>query len=60
MLTGHHFALNDTHLDILFFVLPVTFIFGVLGGFFFGLTHALRHGASQAASKSIWTFDDEN
>ena len=52
----HQFRLDSGQWGLLLFVLATAFFSGVLGGFFFGMTHALRHGAE--SSKSIWTFDE--
>jgi hypothetical protein len=54
----HQFRLDSGQWGLLLFVLATAFFSGVLGGFFFGMTHALRHGVE--SSKSIWTFDEEN
>ena len=54
----HQFRLDAVQWGVLAFVVATTFFSGVLGGFFFGMTHALRHGESDS-SKSIWTFDEE-
>ncbi len=59
MLPGHHFALDGAHSGVVLFLLGMTFLLGAFGGFFFGMTHALRHIESKLGSKSIWTFDDE-
>lgn len=53
MLPGHHFVLDDARLGVVLFALVMTFLSGALGGFFFGITHALRHGASNLGPKSI-------
>ena len=54
------FALDAVHWAVVVFVLATAFLSGALGGFFFGMTHALRHGEGNEASKSIWTFDEES
>jgi hypothetical protein len=59
MLPGYPFLLDAYHWAVVVFVLAMTFLSGALGGFFFGLTHALRHGEGDRGSKSIWTFDEE-
>ena len=58
MLPGHPFMLDLGQLAIVAFVLAMTFLSGVLGGYFFGMTHALRHGGGD--SKSIWTYETED
>ena len=55
----HSFTLNGAQWGIFVFVLATTFLSGVLGGFFFGMTHAMRHGDGESP-KSIWTFDEEH
>jgi len=45
---------------VLAFVLAMTFLTGVLGGFFVGLTRAVRHGEVGQEPRSIWTYEDEN
>jgi hypothetical protein len=42
------------------FVLAMTFLSGLLGGYLFGLTHTVRHGDGGGGSKSIWTYEDED
>jgi hypothetical protein len=56
MLPGHPFTLNAAQFGVVVFVLAMTF----LGGYFFGMTRAMRHGESSEGSKSIWTFDGED
>ena len=56
MLPGHPFVLNAAQLGVVVFVLAMAF----LGGYFFGMTHAMRQGESSEDSRSLWTFDDED
>lgn len=58
MVPNHSLTLDAAQWSVVLFVLAMTFLSGVLGGFFFGMTHALRHG--DEGSKSIWTYEDEN
>ncbi len=60
MQPGHLFTLDLTRWALVAFVLAMTFLSGVLGGYLFGLTRALRHGEGGPGSKSIWTCEDEN
>jgi len=59
MSPSHPFTLDAAQWGVLVFVVATTFFSGLLGGFFFGMTHALRRGESGERSKSIWTFEDE-
>ncbi len=59
MQPGHLFTLDVSQWAVVVFVLAMTFFCGVLGGFFFGLTRALRHGEGSQDSRSIWTYEDE-
>ena len=60
MQPGHPITLDLSHLAVVGFVLAMTFLSGLLGGYLFGLTHALRNGEGGQGSKSIWTYEDEN
>ena len=60
MLPGHLFTLDAGQWPVVAFVLAMTFFSGVLGGFFFGLTRAVRHGEGHPDSESIWTYEDKN
>lgn len=59
MQPGYPFILNVSQLAVVAFVLILTFLSGVLGGYLFGLTHMVRHGDDGQGSKSIWTYEDE-
>ena len=52
-------ALHFAQWPVVAFVLAMMFLSGALGGFLFGLTHALRHRHDSQGSKSIWTYEDE-
>ena len=41
---GYPFTLDVAQLGVVAFVLAMTFLSGVLGGYLFGLTHIVRHG----------------
>lgn len=56
----HQFRLDAAQWGVFVFVFATTFFSGMLGGFFFGMTHALRHGENGHGAKSIWTFEDES
>ena len=56
----HQFTLHAAQWGVWGFVLATTFFSGVLGGFFFGMTRAMRHGESSESSKPIWIYDEEN
>jgi hypothetical protein len=58
MQPGHPFSLDVSQSAIVVFVLAMTFLSGVLGGYFFGLTDAVR-GHGHRESKSIWEYDEE-
>lgn len=60
MQPGHPFTIDPAQWTVLAFVLAMTFLSGVLGGYLFGLTRAIRHGEGSQSSKSIWTYEDEN
>ena len=60
MQPGHPITLDLSHWAVVAFVLAMTFLSGVLGGYLFGLTRALRHGEGGPGPKSIWTYEDEN
>jgi hypothetical protein len=60
MQPGHPFIMDVGQLAIAAFVLAMTFLSGVLGGFLFGLTHTVRQGDARQGSKSIWTYEDED
>ncbi len=57
---GHPFMLGLDHWAVAGFVLALTFLSGMLGGFFFGLTRAFRHGDGGQEPRSIWTYEDES
>lgn len=57
---GYPFTLDVAQLGIVAFVLAMTFLSGVLGGYLFGLTHIVRHGDGSQDAKSIWTYEDED
>jgi len=59
MQEAHLFTMDAAHLGVVVFVLAMAFLSGVLGGYFFGMTHALRHGDGGEASKSIWPYDED-
>jgi hypothetical protein len=54
------FILNVAQWAVVAFVMAMTFLSGVLGGYLFGLTHTVRHGGDSDGSKSIWTYEDED
>ena len=56
MQPGHPFTLDVAQWAVVAFVLAMTFLSGVLGGYLFGLTHTVRHGGGSQGSKSIWTY----
>ena len=58
MQPGYLFPLNLSQWGVAAFVLAVMFLSGLLGGYLFGLAHALRHGAGTQGSKSIWEYDE--
>jgi hypothetical protein len=60
MQQGYPFILNAAQLALVAFVLVITFLSGVLGGYLFGLTHIVRHGDDRDGSESIWTYEDED
>jgi hypothetical protein len=60
MLSGYPFRLDVAQWAVVAFVLAMTFLSGVLGGYLFGLTHIVRHGDRSQGSKSIWTYEDED
>jgi hypothetical protein len=41
------------------FVLVIMFLSGVVGGYLFGLTRALRYRDDRQGSKSSWMYEDE-
>jgi hypothetical protein len=57
---GYPFTLDVAQLGVVAFVLAMTFLSGVLGGYLFGLTHIVRHGDGNQDAKSIWTYEDED
>ncbi len=59
MQTGYPFILHGAQWAVVAFVLAATFFSGVLGGYLFGLTHALRQRDDSQPAKSIWTYDDD-
>jgi hypothetical protein len=60
MQPGHPFTMDLAQWAVVAFVLAMTFLSGVLGGYLFGLARALRHGEGSQGSKSIWMYEDEN
>lgn len=60
MQPSHAFMVGLDKWAVVAFLLVMTFLSGVLGGYLFGLTHALRHDEGGRGSKSIWTYEDEN
>jgi hypothetical protein len=60
MQPSYPFTLDVAQLAVVAFVLAMTFLSGVLGGYLFGLTHTVRHGDGSQGSKSIWTYEDED
>jgi hypothetical protein len=54
MQAGYPVTLHFAQWSVVAFVLAMAFLSGVLGGFLFGLTHALRHRDRSHGSKSIW------
>jgi NADH:ubiquinone oxidoreductase subunit 3 (subunit A) len=60
MQLSYPFTLDVTQLGLVAFVLAMTFLSGVLGGYLFGLTHTVRQGDGSQSSKSIWTYEDED
>jgi hypothetical protein len=60
MSPNHPFTLDAAQWSILAFVVATVFFSGLLGGFFFGMTHAMRHGENGERTKSIWTFEEDN
>ena len=60
MQPDHPFTLTVAQWALVAFVLALTFFSGLLGGYLFGLTDALRHGEGGQGSKSIWPYEDEN
>ena len=60
MQPGYPFTMDIAHWALVAFVLAMTFLSGVLGGFLLGLTHLVRHGNGNQDSKSIWAhYGDE-
>lgn len=60
MPTGYPLSLDATQWGVVAFVLAMAFLSGVLGGYLFGLTHAVRQGSGNQAPRSIWTCEDED
>ena len=60
MQPDHLLALDVDQWAVVAFVLAMTFLSGVFGGYLFGLTHSLRFGEGSQDSKSIWKYEDEN
>jgi hypothetical protein len=60
MQPGFPFKFDVAQWAVVAFVLAMTFLSGVLGGYLFGLTHALRQGDGSDGSNSIWTYEDED
>jgi hypothetical protein len=59
MQPGYPFILNVSQLAVVAFVLILTFLSGVLGGYLFGLTHIVRQGDGSQDAKSIWTYEEK-
>jgi hypothetical protein len=55
MQSGYPVTLHFAQWPVVAFVLAIMFLSGVVGGYLFGLTHALRHRDDGQGSKSIWT-----
>jgi hypothetical protein len=60
MQPSHPFTVGLDQWAVVAFLLFMTFLSGVLGGYLFGLTRALRHDEGGQGSKSLWTHEDEN
>ena len=60
MQPGYPFTLDVARWAVVAFVLAMTFLSGVLGGYLFGLTHTVRQADGSQGSKSIWTYEDED
>jgi hypothetical protein len=60
MQPSYPLTLDVAHWGIVAFVLAMTFLSGVLGGYLFCLTHTLRHDGRSQGSRSIWTYEDED
>jgi hypothetical protein len=59
MQPGYPTTLHFAQWPVVAFVLAMMFFSGVLGGYLFGLTHALRHRDDRQGPKSIWTHEDD-
>lgn len=60
MQLGYPLTLSVAQWGIVAFVLGMTFLSGVLGGYLCGLTHTVRQWNDRQAPKSIWTYEDED
>jgi hypothetical protein len=60
MQSGYPITLDIAHWPVVAFVLATIFLSGVLGGYLFGLAHAVRHRDDSQGSESIWTYEDED
>ncbi len=58
MQPGYLFPLHLSQWGVAAFVLAVIFLSGLIGGYLFGLAHALRHGAGSQSSQSIWEYEE--
>ncbi len=59
MQAGYPVTLHFAQWPVVAFVLAMMFLSGLLGGYLFGLTHALRHRDDHQRSKSAWTYEDD-
>ncbi|HTW61770.1 MAG TPA: hypothetical protein VMD55_08160 [Terracidiphilus sp.] len=59
MQPSHLFTLDFGEWALVAFVLAMTFLSGVLGGFLLCLTHTVSRAEVSQGSKSIWTYGDE-
>jgi hypothetical protein len=53
MQPSHLFTVGLDQWAVVAFLLCLTFLSGVLGGYLFGLTHALRHDEGGQGSKDV-------
>jgi hypothetical protein len=60
MQPNYPFPLDVAQWAVAAFVLAMTFLAGVLGGYLFGLTHLVRHGDGSQGSDSIWKYEDDD
>jgi len=58
MQPGYLLPSNLSQWGVAAFVLAVMFLSGLVGGYLFGLAHALRHGDSSQGTKSIWEYEE--